>query len=75
MLRQVALVQDVVDPVIVHGALCFVDAEWPLFGGSFAIGGIDVCWPKRLATRLSALEGMVDVTAVADAIAAHFPPA
>jgi hypothetical protein len=32
-------------------------------------------WPKRLAKRLSTLEGTVDVTAVAEAIAAHFPPA
>lgn len=75
VLRQVALVQDVVGPVSVHGALCFVDADWPLFGGSFTTRGIDVCWPKRLAKRLSTLEGSVDVTAVADAIAAHFPPA
>lgn len=75
VLRQVALVQDVVAPVSVHGALCFVDADWPLFGGSFTIQGIDVCWPKRLAKHLAALEGTVDVTTVAEAIASHFPPA
>jgi hypothetical protein len=74
-LRQVALVQDVVGLVSVHGVLCFVDADWPLFGGSFTVRGRDVCWPKRLAKRLSTLEGTVDVTAVAAAIAAHFPPA
>lgn len=74
-LRQVSLVQDVVGPVSVHGVLCFVDADWPLFGGSFAVRGIDVCWPKRLAKRLSTLEGTVDVAAVGAAIAAHFPPA
>ncbi|WP_182046922.1 nuclease-related domain-containing protein [Curtobacterium sp. ME26] len=71
MLHQMALVQDVVGPVSVHGALCFVDADWPLFGGSFTVRGIDVRWPKRLST----LEGTVDVTAVAEAFAAHFPPA
>lgn len=75
VLRQVALVQDVVGPVSVHGALCFVDADWPLFGGSFTVRGIDVCWPKRLSKQLAALEGTVDVAAVAAAIAAHFPPA
>ncbi|WP_258375504.1 nuclease-related domain-containing protein [Curtobacterium sp. MCSS17_008] len=74
-LRQVALVQDVVGPASVHGAFCFVDADWPLFGGSFTVRGVDVCWPKRLAKQLAALEGPVDVVAVADAIAAHFPPA
>ncbi|UFU15572.1 NERD domain-containing protein [Curtobacterium sp. C1] len=75
VLRQVALMQDVVGPVSVQGALCFVDADWPLFGGSFTVRGIDVCWPKRLAKRLSALEGAVDVEEVSAAIAAHFPPA
>ncbi|WP_241490212.1 nuclease-related domain-containing protein [Curtobacterium citreum] len=75
VLRQVALVRDVVGPVDVHGTLCFVDADWPLFGGSFTVRGVDVCWPKRLAKQLAALEGTVDVAAVAAAIAAHFPPA
>ncbi len=75
VLRQVALMQDVVGPVSVHGVLCFVDADWPLLGGSFTVRGVDVCWPKRLAKQLAALEGTVDVTAVAEAIAAHFPPA
>ncbi len=74
-LHQVALVQAVVSPVSVHGALCFVDADWPLFGGSFTVRGVDVCWPKRLSKQLAALEGTVDVAAVAAAIAAHFPPA
>ncbi|MFJ4295388.1 nuclease-related domain-containing protein [Curtobacterium sp. NPDC089689] len=74
-LRQVALVQDVVGSVPVHGALCFVDADWPLFGGSFTVRGIDVCWPKRLAKQLAPLKGTVDVTESAEAIAAHFPPA
>lgn len=75
VLHQVALVQDIVGPVSVHGALCFVDADWPLFGGSFTVRGIDACWPKRLAKRLSTLEGTIDVGAVADAIDARFPPA
>ena len=75
VLHQVSLVQDVVAPASVRGALCFVDADWPLFGGSFTVRGVDVCWPKRLAKQLAALEGTVDVAAVAAAIAAHFPPA
>lgn len=75
VLHQVALVRYVIGPVSVHGALCFVDADWPLLGGSFTVCGVDVCWPKRLAKQLAALEGTVDVTAVAEAIAAHFPPA
>ena len=31
----------------VRGMLCFVEADWPLFGGSFVIDGVDVLWPKR----------------------------
>ncbi|GAA3332590.1 nuclease-related domain-containing protein [Curtobacterium citreum] len=75
VLRQVALVRDVVGPVDVHGTLCFVDADWPLFGSSFTVRGVEVCWPKRLAKQLATLEGTVDVAAVAAAIAAHFLPA
>lgn len=74
-LRQVALVEELVDPVPVHGALCFVDADWPLFGGSFTTRGIDVCWPKRLAKQLTAVDGLEDVAAVAAAVARRFTPA
>lgn len=38
--------------VPVHGALCFVDADWPLFGGSFVISDVAVLWPKKLSERL-----------------------
>lgn len=36
--------------------LCFIDADWPLIGGSFRIDGIHVLWPKRAAERISADE-------------------
>lgn len=36
----------------VHGTLCFVDADWPLFGGSFTISDVAVLWPKKLSERL-----------------------
>ena len=36
------------DEVPVTGVLCFVDADWPLFGGSFTARGIHVLWPKKL---------------------------
>jgi hypothetical protein len=74
-LHQVALFQELVDPVPVHGARCFVDADWPLFGGSFTTRGIDVCWPKKLAKQLTAVDGPVDVVGVAAAVARRFPPA
>ncbi|HET7689511.1 MAG TPA: nuclease-related domain-containing protein [Nocardioidaceae bacterium] len=53
VLKQVEVVRTVVgDEIAVHGALCFVDADWPLIGGSFATRGVEVVWPKRLVARL-----------------------
>jgi hypothetical protein len=61
----------------VRGALCFVDAEWPLLGGSFVIDGVSVLWPRKLALLLTA-DGPLD-DEVADrahrVLAAAFPPA
>jgi hypothetical protein len=45
------------------GVLCFLDANWPLFGGSFSIGGVAVLWPKAVYERLSAT-GPLDVAAI-----------
>jgi ribosomal protein L15 len=75
VLRQVRLVRDVVGDVPVIGALCFVDAEWPLVGGAFATRGVHVLWPKRLAKLLTRAEGTVDVPAVRESLARHFRPA
>ncbi|MDL5350928.1 nuclease-related domain-containing protein [Microbacterium sp. zg-YB36] len=65
------------DPSIpVGGVLCFLDADWPLIGGSFAVDGIDVVWPRRLLQMLTAAEPRaVDAAAVHARIAAAFPPA
>jgi hypothetical protein len=38
--------------VPVVGVLCFIEADWPLIGKPFSIGGIDVMWPKKLEQRL-----------------------
>jgi len=40
-------------PVDVHGALCFVDAEWPRFAKPFRLEGIWVTWPMVLGTMLA----------------------
>jgi hypothetical protein len=64
--------------VVVHGALCFVEADWPLIGGSFDVNGIDVLWPKLLVKRLteaSAADGSVNVDSVHAGLAAAFPVA
>ena len=75
VLKQVGLVRDVVGEVPVRGALCFVDADWPLIGGAFATRGVQVLWPKLLRKQLTE-PGQVtlDVTSVRDALATHFPP-
>ena len=37
----------------VRGVLCFVDADWPLIGGSFTVQGVDVLWMKKLRAQLT----------------------
>lgn len=36
----------------VQGALCFVDADWPLFGGSFKTRGVHVTSPSKMGHLL-----------------------
>jgi hypothetical protein len=40
--------------VPLRGMLCFVEADWPLIGGSFTISGVDVLWPAKAAKKLAA---------------------
>lgn len=76
VLKQVDLVREVVDDLPVTGALCFVEADWPLIGGAFATRGVHVLWPKRLAKFLSETgEGVVDVASVREDLASRFKPA
>lgn len=75
VLKQVDLVKAVVGDVPVVGALCFVAADWPLIGGSFVTRDVRILWPKLLARRLTEVNGVIDVPAVRDALAAHFKPA
>ncbi len=80
--KQVAQVRAALDQagfpdVPVRGMLCFVDADWPLFGGSFTIDAVDVLWPKKAAERLTAA-GPIDPHAVDEmhrALASAFPVA
>lgn len=75
-LKQVDLVRDLVGDLPVTGALCFVEADWPLIGGAFTTRGIHVLWPKRLASILAdGFEGQLDVAAVQSALSTHFKPA
>lgn len=59
MQKQLAVVRAALEragakDVPVHGVLCFVDADWPLFGGSFSIAEVTALWPRKLSERLAA---------------------
>ncbi|WP_287918932.1 hypothetical protein [Cellulomonas sp.] len=61
----------------VHGTLCFIEADWPLIGGSFVIADVAVVWPKKLAERLVAPGAMsvAQVETTHRALARAFPAA
>jgi hypothetical protein len=81
--KQVELVRAAMVPIDpagsipVTGILCFVDADWPLIGGSFAISGIRVAWPKKTAELITdnGNANMEQVQAIQRELAAAFPPA
>lgn len=80
--RQVGLVRSALDAgpltdVPVHGTLCFIEADWPLIGGSFVIADVAVLWPKKLAERLVAPGAMseAEAEAIHRALAQAFPAA
>lgn len=65
------------DPTIpVTGALCFVEADWPLIGGSFSVDGIHVLWPRLLVERLKEpAPDSIEVTSAFALLARRFPSA
>jgi hypothetical protein len=72
--RVVAALDDAEVPVT--GVLCFLEADWPLIGGSFTVNGIEVTWPRALIKQMVARPGdALDVDAVYTRLATTFPPA
>ena len=66
VLKQVDVVRGIVgDEVPIQGVLCFVEADWPLIGGSFTTRGVEALWPKRLYPKVTA-DGALTVDVVAD---------
>lgn len=54
MLRQVDVIRRVVgNATAIHGVLCFIEADWPLVGGSFTTRGVGVLWPRKLYPKLA----------------------
>ncbi|MBT8162640.1 MULTISPECIES: nuclease-related domain-containing protein [Arthrobacter] len=75
VLKQVDVVRELTGDVPVTGALCFIDADWPLIGGAFRTRGVQVLWPKRLAKALVEQSGDLDVASIRDLVASRFRPA
>jgi hypothetical protein len=78
VLKQVDIVRGLVgDDLPIHGVLCFIEADWPLIGGSFTTRGVEVLWPKRLYPRLKS-DGPLLPQTVAEVhrcLASSLPPA
>jgi hypothetical protein len=78
MLKQMHVVRAAIHiDVPIHGALCFVDADWPLIGGAFQTRGVHVLGPKKLYPKLHE-PGLVDRSNIAELhrrLATAFPPA
>lgn len=82
VLRQVGHVEDALAPlpgapVPVHGALCFLDAEFGLFAKPFTVQRVVVAWGRALRKRLVAPGPMPPDrrAAVHRHLARSFPPA
>lgn len=71
-LKEVDTVHDTVGEVGL-GALCFLEADWPVIGGAFTTCRVHVTWPERLANRLGDHDG--DADAVAASLAERCPSA
>jgi len=57
--------------------LCFVEAVWPWWGGSFVIDNVEVLWPRKAVSRVTSQGsfGSDEIEAVFRALAVAFPPA
>ena len=66
VLKQVDVVRGLLDiDVPVHGVLCFIEADWPLIGGTFTTRGVQALWPKKLYPQLQA-EGSITLEALVE---------
>lgn len=76
--KQLRLVQDAVgDQVTVRAILCFLEADWPMFGAPFVVDGIEVTYPRKLLARLTE-DGPLDAATVSElhrSLATAFPAA
>lgn len=72
--RVTAALREAAPPVT--GVLCFLEADWPLIGGSFSVDGIHVLWPRLLVQRvMDAPPQLIDVDLIHTQLARAFPSA
>jgi hypothetical protein len=72
--RVTATLGDSASPVT--GALCFLEADWPLIGGSFTVDGIQVVWPRLLVKRMTESPPQdLDIEAIHARLSSSFPAA
>ena len=71
--RVTRALEDIVVPVT--GALCFIEADWPIIGGAFAVDGIHVVWPRLLVKRMAeaSTAQQVDVDGIHSRLSTAFP--
>ncbi|MFK5689189.1 nuclease-related domain-containing protein [Ornithinimicrobium sp. LYQ92] len=78
-LKQADLVRGALadETVGVRSVLCFVEADWPLFGGDFVLRDVTVTWPKKLAATIARPGPLTEerITAIHQRLAVAFPPA
>jgi hypothetical protein len=76
VLRQADHVRAALGTVPVRQALCFVEADWPVFGGSFTVNGVDVLWPSKLIKVIRGTDrGVLDVPEISARLSTVFRPA
>ena len=63
--------------VPVGALLCILDADWPIFGGSFTVDGVRVLWPKKACEVMASGQRLspAQVADVAARLDAALPPA
>lgn len=64
------------DAIPIAGVLCFLEADWPLLGGSFTVDGVHVVWPRLLVKRMTEAPSVdIDVSGAYARLAEAFPVA
>ena len=77
--RQADAVRDLLGADVPVGALlCILDADWPIFGGAFAVDGVRVLWPKKACDVITAGQRVLspaEIDDIAERLGQLLPPA